>query len=117
MASTRAFISEPETETYSTSKGGVFGLTHALAASLAPDVRGNAISSGWIATQAWQKPTQRSELELTREDHDQHWSGRAGTPDDIAAMAIYLLDDGSGFVTGANMVLDAGITRKMIYVD
>ena len=110
-------MSEPETGAYSASKGGVFGLTLALAASLAPDVRVNAISSGWIATQAWQKPSQRSEPELTREDHVQHWSGRAGVPDDITAMAIYLLGDESGFVTGANMVVDGGITRKMIHVD
>jgi NAD(P)-dependent dehydrogenase (short-subunit alcohol dehydrogenase family) len=115
LASTRAFMSEPDTEAYSASKGGVFGLTHALAASLAPDVRVNAISPGWIATQAWQKPSKRREPELSAEDHGQHWSGRVGAPPDIASMAVYLLSDEAGFITGANMVIDGGMTRKMIY--
>jgi len=116
LASTRAFMSEPNTEAYSASKGGVFGLTHALAASLAPDVRVNAISPGWIATQAWQKPAKRSEPDLTPEDHAQHWTGRVGNPNDIAGMAIYLLSDLAGFITGANITIDGGMTRKMIYV-
>ena len=30
-------------------------------------------------------------------------------------MAVYLLSDEAGFVTGANMVIDGGMTRKMIY--
>jgi NAD(P)-dependent dehydrogenase (short-subunit alcohol dehydrogenase family) len=115
LASTRAFMSEADTEAYSASKGGVFGLTHALAASLAPDVRVNAISPGWIATQAWQKPATRQEPELSPEDHGQHWSGRVGAPPDVASMAVYLLSDEAGFITGANMVIDGGMTRKMIY--
>jgi NAD(P)-dependent dehydrogenase (short-subunit alcohol dehydrogenase family) len=116
LASTRAFMSQPNTEAYSASKGGVFGLTHALAASLAPDVRVNCISPGWIATQAWQKPSRRSEPDLAPEDHEQHWSGRVGNPNDIAGMAIYLLSDLAGFITGANITIDGGMTRKMIYV-
>jgi hypothetical protein len=116
MASTRAFMSEPGTEAYSASKGGVFGLTHALAASLAPDVRVNAISPGWIATENWQKPSRRSEPHLSAEDHAQHWSGRVGNPNDIAGMAVYLLSDLAGFITGANITIDGGMTRKMIYI-
>ena len=117
LASTRAFMSQPGTEAYSASKGGVYALTHALAASLAPDVRVNAISPGWIATQGWQKPARRSEPDLAPEDHAQHWSGRVGAPPDIAGMAIFLLGDQSGFMTGSNVVIDGGMTRKMIYVD
>lgn len=56
MASTRAFMSEPNTEAYSASKGGVIALTHALAISLAPkNVRVNSISPGWIETRDWKK--------------------------------------------------------------
>ena len=116
LASTRAFMSQPDTEAYSASKGGVYALTHALAASLAPDVRVNAISPGWIATQAWQKPARRSEPDLAPEDHAQHWSGRVGTPRDIAAMAVYLLGEEAGFITGSNVVIGGDMTRKMIYV-
>jgi hypothetical protein len=49
IASTRALMSEPNTESYSASKGGLLALTHALAISLAPDVRVNCVSPGWIA--------------------------------------------------------------------
>ena len=46
IASTRALMSEPNTESYSPSKGGLLALTHALAISLAPDVRVNCVSPG-----------------------------------------------------------------------
>lgn len=107
IASTRAHQSEPNTEAYAASKGGVVALTHALAASLAPDVRANCISPGWIHTKG--PPP-------TPEDHAQHWSGRVGTPDDIAAAAAFLLGPEAGFITGAELVIDGGMTRKMIYV-
>ena len=43
-------------------------------------------------------------------------AGRVGTPDDIAALAAYLVSPQAGFITGANVVVDGGMTRKMIYV-
>ena len=107
IASTRAHMSEPGTEAYSASKGGLLALTHALAASLAPDVRVNCISPGWIA---------RDPAGLRPEDHAQHFAGRVGTPDDVAALAAYLTGPEAGFVTGAEFVVDGGMTRKMIYV-
>ena len=50
IASTRAHMSEPGTLAYSASKGGLVALTHALAMTLAPDVRVNCVSPGWIDT-------------------------------------------------------------------
>ena len=47
--------------------------------------------------------------------HDQHPAGRVGTPDDVAALAAFLLGPDSGFITGAEFVVDGGMTRKMIY--
>lgn len=47
IASTRAFMSQPDTESYSAAKGGIAALTHAMSASLAGRVRVNAISPGW----------------------------------------------------------------------
>jgi NAD(P)-dependent dehydrogenase (short-subunit alcohol dehydrogenase family) len=108
IASTRAFMSEPNTESYSASKGALVALTHALAISLAPDVRVNCVSPGWIATKDYDS--------LRPKDHAQHPVGRVGKPQDVAEIVAWLLDaDRSGFVTGANVMVDGGMTRKMIY--
>jgi NAD(P)-dependent dehydrogenase (short-subunit alcohol dehydrogenase family) len=40
-----------------------------------------------------------------------------GTPDDIAALAAFLVSPQAGFITGQNLVADGGMTRKMIYAD
>jgi NAD(P)-dependent dehydrogenase (short-subunit alcohol dehydrogenase family) len=108
IASTRALMSEPNTESYSASKGGLLALTHALAISLGPEVRVNCVSPGWIETKDY--------AGLRRKDHQQHPAGRVGKPDDVAELVGWLLDGKrSGFVTGANFVIDGGMTRKMIY--
>jgi NAD(P)-dependent dehydrogenase (short-subunit alcohol dehydrogenase family) len=106
IASTRAHMSEPDTEAYAASKGGLVALTHALAISLGPDVRVNCISPGWIFTKG--DPPRP-------EDHAFHPAGRVGTPGDIAALAAWLVGPESGFVTGAEFTVDGGVTRKMIY--
>jgi NAD(P)-dependent dehydrogenase (short-subunit alcohol dehydrogenase family) len=105
IASTRALQSEPDTEAYSASKGGLVAFTHALANSLGPAVRVNCISPGWIA----HKP-------VSRRDHAQHPVGRVGQSEDVAELVAYLLSDAAGFVTGQNFVIDGGMTKKMIYV-
>ena len=110
ISSSRALMSEANTEAYSASKGGLVALTHALSISLAPDVRVNCVSPGWIKT--------RNYGELRKKDHAQHPAGRVGRPEDVAAMVEFLLDrKRSGFITGANFLLDGGMTRKMIYVE
>ncbi|MEI6518542.1 MAG: glucose 1-dehydrogenase [bacterium] len=116
IASTRVLMSEANTEAYSATKGGIVALNHALAVSLGPDVRVNCISPGWIETGNWQKKSRRHEPVHTDEDQMQHPVGRVGTPDDIAAMVIYLAGEQAGFITGQNFVIDGGMTKKMIYV-
>lgn len=108
VASTRARMSEPGTEAYAASKGGLVALTHALAMSLGPDVRVNCVSPGWIDV--------RGEG-LTPEDHAQHPVGRVGRPEDVAGLVAWLLGPDAGFVTGAEFVTDGGMTRKMIYAE
>jgi NAD(P)-dependent dehydrogenase (short-subunit alcohol dehydrogenase family) len=105
IASTRALQSEPNTEAYAATKGGVVALTHALAMSLGPQVRVNCVSPGWIAKRR-----------LSRKDHAQHPVGRAGRPEDIGEIIAFLISDAAGFITGQNFVVDGGMTRKMIYV-
>lgn len=115
IASTRALMSEPDTEPYAAAKGGLVALTHALAISAGPEVRANAISPGWVPTEAWQKPASRRRPKLSARDHAQHPAGRVGEPGDIAALAVYLLSDQSRFLTGQNIVVDGGMSRRMQY--
>ena len=116
IASTRALMSEPNTEAYSASKGGVLALTHALAISLGPDIRVNCISPGWIEVSEWQKQAKRHRAELTEQDHQQHPAGRVGQPEDIASLAVYFASPEATFITGTNFVVDGGMTKKMIYL-
>jgi NAD(P)-dependent dehydrogenase (short-subunit alcohol dehydrogenase family) len=117
IASTRAIQSEPHTEAYSSTKGGLVALTHALAVSLGPQIRVNCVSPGWIAVSEWKKRSQRKAADLRPEDHAQHPAGRVGTPGDVAALVAFLISDKAGFITGQNFVVDGGMTRKMMYVD
>jgi NAD(P)-dependent dehydrogenase (short-subunit alcohol dehydrogenase family) len=108
IASTRALMSEPGNEAYAASKGGLLALTHALANSLGPRIRVNAICPGWIDT--------RHEA-LRPEDHAQHPAGRVGRPEDVAEACLFLASSASSFMTGQYVVLDGGMTRKMIYLE
>jgi NAD(P)-dependent dehydrogenase (short-subunit alcohol dehydrogenase family) len=115
IASTRAIQSEPNTEAYSASKGGVLALNHSLAMSLGPDIRVNCISPGWIDVSDWKKGKQAKKPHLTEMDHVQHPAGRVGKPEDIAALVAFLISGEAGFITGQNFVVDGGMTKKMIY--
>jgi NAD(P)-dependent dehydrogenase (short-subunit alcohol dehydrogenase family) len=116
IASTRAHMSEPHTEAYSASKGGLLALTHAMAISLGPEVRVNCISPGWIDVRGWKKRSARVSVPLSEQDHRQHPAGRVGKPEDVARLALWLCGPDASFITGQEFVVDGGMTRKMIYV-
>ncbi|MDD2797431.1 MAG: SDR family oxidoreductase [Bacteroidales bacterium] len=110
IASTRAIMSEEDTEAYSASKGGIVAITHALAISLSKyNIQVNCISPGWIETGQYKA--------LSDIDHSQHPSGRVGKPADIARACLYLTSTENEFVNGTNLIVDGGMTIKMIYED
>ncbi|WP_110685740.1 SDR family NAD(P)-dependent oxidoreductase [Salinicola aestuarinus] len=117
IASTRALQSEPHCESYAAAKGGLLSMTHALAVSLGPDVRVNAICPGWIETGPWQKQANRTQPEHRDVDREQHPVGRVGEPEDVADTVVFLASDRAGFITGQHISVDGGMTRKMIYAD
>lgn len=116
IASTRAFMSEPGTEGYTASKGGIVALTHGMAVSLARHrIRVNSISPGWIEVGDWQKAAKARKPHHSKADREQHPAGRVGTPEDVAKACHFIAED-AGFMTGQNLILDGGMTVKMIYI-
>lgn len=120
MSSTRAMQSELNNEPYSATKAGLLGLTQSMAVSLAPlGVRVNAILPGWINVtnecKAADEKGQSWEEGLSREDHEWQLTGRVGKVEDILKAVEYLVDNDG--VTGSEVVVDGGVTRKMIYPD
>lgn len=108
IASTRWHQNEAGWEAYGASKGGLVSLTNTLCVSLSgTPVTVNAISPGWIQCSDYET--------LSHEDHSQHPSGRVGVPEDIARMVLFLAAPENDFINGANIVIDGGMTKKMIY--
>ena len=106
ISSSRDRMSQPQTESYTASKGGIAALTHALALSLSGKARVNSISPGWIDTAytVYEGP-----------DATQQPTGRVGNPMDIAHMVLFLCSEKAGFITGENICIDGGMTKQMIY--
>ncbi len=100
---------------YSAAKAGLLSLTRALATEAGPQgVRTNMVSPGSVETgnATW--------VERRRRDPDifgtlARWYpvGRVGRPEDIAAAVAFLAADEAGFVNGANLVVDGGLTAGM----
>lgn len=110
ISSTRTLMSEPDTEAYTASKGALRALSHSQAISLAEQrIRVNCVLPGWI-------DTRQDEAEpLPSASHRFHPAQRVGEPHDVARVVAFLLDPANDFITGAELVVDGGMTRKMIY--
>jgi NAD(P)-dependent dehydrogenase (short-subunit alcohol dehydrogenase family) len=113
ISSSRAFMSQADTESYTAAKGGITALTHALAVSLAGRVRVNSIAPGWIDTGAYHDENYMPHY--TEADAAQHPSGRVGEPTDIARAVLFLCDERNSFVNGENITIDGGMTKLMVY--
>ena len=111
-------MAEPNNELYSATKAGLLGLAQSMAVSLAPDsIRVNAILPGWINVTSECKQADKSgqtwEDGLSKEEHAWHLNGRVGEVEDVLQAVEYLVD--AEFATRTEMVVDGGVTRKMVY--
>ncbi len=106
-ASTAGSTGYPHYADYSASKGGVIALTLAMALELAPVVRVNAVSPGYVLT-----PMQRAEYSDAMLDavNRKIPLGRHATPEEIAGLFAFLASDDAGFATGHVYVMDGAET-------
>jgi len=115
ICSVHRLISEPNSGAYAASKGGVAQLTRNLAIELAPDnIAVNSISPGFIRTAMSvvdgvdETTTERFRTFYT--DNGRIPLRRAGQPEEIAAAALFLASRECAYLTGADLVVDGGLT-------
>jgi len=117
IGSVAGMVSVARRFAYCATKGAVLSMTQSIAMDFIDQgVRCNSISPGTIESPFVEGYLQRfhaGEIEETRAQlHARQPIGRMGRPDEIGPLALYLVSDESGFVTGANYVIDGGLTAR-----
>jgi NAD(P)-dependent dehydrogenase (short-subunit alcohol dehydrogenase family) len=109
MSSISGHIAQPNRWTYNAAKGAVKQLTRCAALDLAPGVRVNCVSPGWVWTDEVEKATMgqgRAAWEPAWGDF--HMLQRLEEPEEMAAIVAFLLSDDASAVTGADQSADGG---------
>jgi 3(or 17)beta-hydroxysteroid dehydrogenase len=117
LSSVLGLIGGPNLTAYNASKGGVSLLTKSVAlhgARLKPPVRCNAVCPAFVegpmvdeiahGTRNPDAVRQKLALDIPL--------GRLGQPEEVAALCVYLLSDEAGFITGADLPIDGGLTAR-----
>ncbi len=115
ISSIHATHAFPDSVPYACSKAGLIALTRNLALELAPrHIRVNSICPGYIDTRLWEEYVRQSPDPgaLASEVAALHPLGRRGIPADVAEAAVFLASEGASFITGANLVVDGGLTVR-----
>ena len=105
-------LTKPSFVSYATSKSALIGLTKALAVDLQGRVRVNAISPAAIETDML-KDGFKGKTGALEDLAELHPVQRIGNPQDVARMALFLAEESEGFIHGANLQLDGGISSVL----
>ena len=115
ISSIHASHAFPDSIPYACSKAAMVALTRNLALDLAKrKIRVNCVCPGYIDTRLWEHYLQSSPNpeQLAAETAALHPVGRRGIPHDVAEAALFLASDSSAFITGADLVVDGGLTVR-----
>ena len=94
-------------ELFAATKGAVLAFTRSLSLSLAPEVRVNAVSPGWIKTAWGESASTPWQERVLRETPLARW----GSPEDVAGACRFLVGPGSRFLTGQILRVNGGAIR------
>ena len=107
MSSINAVVAIPVAMPYTVCKGGVLQLTKSMALALAPHgIRVNAVGPGTIATEMGK--TMMADDTARRRVMSRTPLGRAGEPDEVASVCVFLASDDASYVTGETVYCDGG---------
>ena len=112
VSSNHAMQTMPAHFPYNAVKGAVNGLTRAMALDLAPQIRVNTVSPGWVGVDRTLAPMDEADLRTLEAVHP---LGRIGTPADVAGAVTFLASEDAGFMTGSELVVDGG--RSVVLQD
>jgi 3-oxoacyl-[acyl-carrier protein] reductase len=90
---------------YSAAKGAVMSFSKSFAREVAPDIRVNILAPGFIETAFGQDANSRFRDEVIERTPLKRW----GTPNDVAAAALFLASDGAKFMTGQTIMVNGGV--------
>ena len=99
-------MAERNPEMFAATKAGITGFTRSLARSLAPEIRVNELAPGWIATAFAGEMDDEYRADVIANTPMQ----RFGTPEEIAAAAVFLCSDDAAFITGQTLKINGGLS-------
>ena len=108
MSSISSRIAQPVRWTYNAAKGAVIQLTRCMAMDLAPDIRVNTVSPGWIWTREVDKAANHDREKWEPVWGKFHLLRRLGKVGEVASAVAFLLSDEASFITGADLYVDGG---------
>jgi NAD(P)-dependent dehydrogenase (short-subunit alcohol dehydrogenase family) len=114
VASVAGFIASPGLTYYGSAKAALINLTRTVSREWAgSNVRVNALAPGWIATEMNER-ARREVPGFDRRVRDSVPLGRLGTPEDVAAAALFLCSPAASFITGTVLIVDGGQTTSTL---
>jgi NAD(P)-dependent dehydrogenase (short-subunit alcohol dehydrogenase family) len=118
IASVHAQMTVPNITAYAAAKGGVVSMGRSLAQEIGPmQIRVNTVSPGFVDTPLMDRwlASEPDAAATMRRVNSFHPLGRIGTPQDIGRLVVFLSSEFAGFITGANIMIDGGLTTRLMH--